>query len=250
MPEIAAKARAMADGQLAGKIIVITGAGRGIGFAIASLFSRENAQCVMLVRNRNAGEKAAKALAGAEHAPIVLEADITNERQLTAAAAEVKRRFGHVDIVVNNSGVLLDEDRASTAGTMKDDIFERTLAVNLYGAIHTCRAFVPLVRKDGRIINVSSTMGQLSDGSAGYAPAYCISKTALNAYTTHLAEALQPQGIMVDCFHPGWARTDMGGPSATVDPKQSAHVALFLATRPHSPETGKFWRHPGVVIDW
>ena len=92
-------------------------------------------------------------------------------------------------------------------------------------------------------------MGQLAGGSAGYAPAYCISKTALNAFTEALAAAVSDQGILVDSFHPGWAKTRMGGPNATVEPDQSASVALFLATRPPG-ETGLFWRHPGVVIDW
>ena len=103
----------------------------------------------------------------------------------------------------------------------------------------------------GRRLEGRGALRPRRDGSAGYSPAYCISKTALNAWTQALAEDLKSRGIMVDSFHPGWAKTDMGGPNATVDPMQAASVALFLARRPHEEKkTGLFWRHPGVVIDW
>jgi NAD(P)-dependent dehydrogenase (short-subunit alcohol dehydrogenase family) len=181
---------------------------------------------------------------------VVAVADVSDEAAVRAAAADVSKHFASLDLLVNNAGVLLDEDRATDAAGLDPHILEATLAVNLYGAVHACNAFLPMMHSDSRIINVSSTMGQLSDGSAGYAPAYCISKTALNAYTQALAEALRPRAIMVDCFHPGWAKTAMGGPRATVKPEEAARVALFLATRPHSvDQTGKFWRHNGV-IDW
>ena len=129
-------------------------------------------------------------------------------------------------------------------------VFEHTMAVNLQGPIAMSQFILPYMGDGARIINVSSTMGQLTGGSAGYAPAYCISKTALNAFTQHLAAEQLARGIMVDCFHPGWAKTAMGGQEATVEPEQAAQVALFLATRPQSDKTGLFWRHPGVVIDW
>ena len=239
----------MTRGRLTGKTAVITGAGRGIGFAIASVFAGEGARCALLVRRRAAGETAAGKLP-AESMPLVVVGDVVSESDMRAAAAAVAKECDEVDILVNNAGVLFDEDRAAGAAAMGAKTLERTLAVNLFGAVHVSEAFLPMLRDGGRIINVSSTMGQLEGGSAGYAPAYCISKTALNAYTEALAADLAPRRIMVDCFHPGWAKTSMGGPGATVDPMQSAQVALFLATRPSSKNTGKFWRHPGVVIDW
>jgi NAD(P)-dependent dehydrogenase (short-subunit alcohol dehydrogenase family) len=128
-------------------------------------------------------------------------------------------------------------------------VLERTLAVTLYGAVNMSQAFLPSMARGGRIINVSSTMGQLTGGSEGYAPAYCISKTALNAFTQALSADTASSGIMVDCFHPGWAKTAMGGPNASVDPMDAAKIALFLATRPQSEKTGLFWDHTGV-IDW
>ncbi|HEY7995153.1 MAG: SDR family NAD(P)-dependent oxidoreductase [Candidatus Eremiobacterales bacterium] len=239
----------MAQGVLADRIAVITGANRGIGFAIARTFAREGATCALVVRDRAKGERAASDVANVGALPIVVEADMANRTAIKRAAEELSRRFERIDLLVNNAGILTDEDRRIPASRMEPAIIDETLAVNLLGPIAMSEALLPKMGRGARIINVSSTMGQLTDGSAGYAPAYCISKTALNAYTQALAAAVSDNGILVDSFHPGWARTAMGGPNASVDPDQAAGVALFLATRPPG-ETGLFWRHPGVVIDW
>jgi NAD(P)-dependent dehydrogenase (short-subunit alcohol dehydrogenase family) len=247
----AAKPTRVGRGALAGRTAVITGANRGIGLAIATLFTREGAQCIMVVRDRVAGEAIAQALAAEGLQPVVAVADVSDKGTIASAVMEISKRFDRIDLLVNNAGILLEEDRATPPSRMDRLVFERTLAVNLHGPIAVSQALLPFMESGARIINVSSTMGQLSDGSEGYAPAYCISKTALNAFTQALAgEISQKRGIMVDCFHPGWAKTAMGGPNATVDPLQAAQVAFFLATRPQSDKTGLFWRHPGVVIDW
>lgn len=240
----------MAQGVLSGRVAVITGANRGIGFATARLFTREGATCALVVRDRAKGERAASDIASLGAPPIVVVADMANRSAIAMAAEELSKRFDQIDLLVNNAGILTDEDRQTPASRMNPAIFDETLAVNLLAPIAMSEALVPKMRRGSRIINVSSTMGQLTDGSAGYAPAYCMSKTALNAWTQALAEDLKGRGIMVDCFHPGWAKTAMGGPNATVEPDQAASVALFLAGRPQTDETGLFWRHPGVVIDW
>ena len=237
-------------GALTGRVAVITGANRGIGFAVASLFTREGATCALVVRDRAAGEKAARAIGAGGEAPVIAVADVSDRGEVASAVMEITERFAHVHLLVNNAGVLLDEDRDTAPSRMDPVVFEKTMAVNLTGAIAMSQTLLPYMESDARIINVSSTMGQLTGGSAGYAPAYCISKTALNAFTEVLAAEVAERGIMVDAFHPGWAKTAMGGPRASVDPMQAAQVALFLATRPKSDETGLFWRHPGVVIDW
>jgi NAD(P)-dependent dehydrogenase (short-subunit alcohol dehydrogenase family) len=240
----------MAQGALEGRIAVITGASRGIGFAIATLFTRAGARCVLVVRNLEAGTEAARKLSAEGLEPAVRLADVSDRGEVASAVMEIVECYPRVDILVNNAGVLMDEDRDTAPSKMGPFVFERTMAVNLGGPIAMSQYLLPYMQSGARIINVSSTMGQLNGGSAGYAPAYCTSKTSLNAFTQHLAAEVSPRGIMVDCFHPGWAKTAMGGPQATVDPLQAAEVALFLATRPQSEQTGLFWRHPGVVIDW
>jgi len=239
----------VSNASLAGAVAVITGASRGIGLSIASTFAGEGAQCVLVVRDRSAGEAAADKIGKIGARPHVLVADVSDRGEIAAIALDVGQLFSRIDIIVNNAGILLDEDRATPVSTMDIAVFRRTLDTNVVGALNVSQVLLPSMARGGRIINVSSTMGQLTGGSAGYAPAYCISKTALNALTQALAADAAARGIMVDCFHPGWAKTAMGGAGATVDPADSAKVALFLATRPQSDETGLFWDHSGV-IDW
>jgi NAD(P)-dependent dehydrogenase (short-subunit alcohol dehydrogenase family) len=168
-------------------------------------------------------------------------ADVTDARQIEKVALDVRKRFDCVDVLVNNAGVFLREDREMHAGAVDDNVVRRTLAVNLYGALHSCSSFAPLMRAGGRIINVSSVMGQLSRTSDGYAPAYRLSKAALNSYTQSLAADLRPRRIMVDCVHPGWVRTAIGGPQAEIEPEEATDTILYLATRPVSTATGLFW---------
>jgi NAD(P)-dependent dehydrogenase (short-subunit alcohol dehydrogenase family) len=126
-------------------------------------------------------------------------------------------------------------------------VLEETLRTNLFGTIAMCTAFVPLIASGGRIINVSSTMGQLGDGGLEpYAVAYSVSKAALNAYTTALANRLRERGVLADVVHPGWVQTEMGGPGAQITPEQGTETIVFLATR-KAGETGRFWNQQRVA---
>jgi NAD(P)-dependent dehydrogenase (short-subunit alcohol dehydrogenase family) len=121
--------------------------------------------------------------------------------------------------------------------------FEETLRTNLLGAIEVCRVFVPAMaeRGYGRVVNVSSGAGQLSHMST-YAPAYSMSKTALNAFTRILAATHRGSGVLVNAVDPGWVRTDMGGPSAPRSVEKGAETIVWLATLPDKGPTGGFFR--------
>src|ERR1700694_4244320 len=237
------------QGELAGKVAVITGAGRGIGKAIATVLARAGAHSILVVRDREAGERAVDELRKQGYKADVGVADITESAQVSMLALSIMQRYKRVDILVNNAGIFLREDREMRPSKIDPLILERTLKVNLYGPIQVCDAFIPLINRGGRIINVSSTMGQLSGEADGYGPAYSISKAALNMYTQLLAADLRDREIMAAVFHPGWVKTDMGGTGASVEPEDAAQAALFLAARPPSDQTGLFW-HKGKVIDW
>ena len=127
---------------------------------------------------------------------------------------------------------------------------DHVLDVNLKGAIRVSAAVVPIMRKrgEGTIVNVSSGMGQLSDMGKG-APAYRLSKTALNAFTRILSQELSDTKIRVNTVCPGWVRTDLGGPNASLDVEEGARGIVWAATLDASGPTGGFFRH-GKRIDW
>ncbi len=234
---------------LQGKTALITGAGRGIGKAIAHEFAQAGACTIFVVRDRELGDALAQEQIKQGLKADFGVADVTDTAQISMLVLDLTQRYPAIDILVNNAGIFLSEDRSTRPSAMDPLVLEKTLNVNLFGPIRLCAAVVPYMPDGSRIINVSSTMGQLSGEPDSYGPAYSISKAALNMYTQMLASDLRSRKIMVDSFHPGWAKTDMGGPRATVEPRTSAQTALFLATRPYSEQTGLFW-HGTTPIDW
>jgi NAD(P)-dependent dehydrogenase (short-subunit alcohol dehydrogenase family) len=153
-----------------------------------------------------------------------------------------------VDVLVNNAAVLLFEN--SEPLSIPLDAYRQTLETNLLGVIETCRVFVPPMadRRYGRVVNVSSGAGQLSRMST-YAPAYSLSKTALNAFTRILAETYRNQNVLVNAVDPGWVRTGMGGRSAPRSVQKGVETTVWLATLPDNGPTSGFF-HDRQPIDW
>ena len=151
------------------------------------------------------------------------------------------QRVGAVDVIVNNAAIL--EHESSGVLEIPVDDYQRTFETNVFGAIEVCRAFVPDMAKRGygRVVNVSSGVSQFSRMST-YAPAYTMSKVALNAFTKILAETFRGDGVLVNCVDPGWVRTDMGGPGAPRSVEQGADTIVWLATEAPQAMTGLFIR--------
>ncbi len=232
---------------LEGKLALITGVNRGIGRALAERFLAEGARCILTVRNL----ETAASLAGQfpDRTAEIEICDLAEPASIAALGKRVRARHASLDLLVNNGAIFLKEDRAMTADQLDLGVLRATLEVNLFGAIEMCKTFAPMIPRGGRIINLSSTMGQLDGGLEPYAVAYGISKTALNAYTSALAAALHKRGILVDAYHPGWVKTEMGGPGAQREPGDATETALYLATRPVQGRTGRFWLD-GKPIPW
>jgi NAD(P)-dependent dehydrogenase (short-subunit alcohol dehydrogenase family) len=222
------------------KTALITGANKGIGREVARQLVAQGLHVFVGARNPKAGRKAAEQIATGGEKSTLLEIDVTENDSVTNAAREFSKIADHLDLLVNNAAIIADGDHAILE--ISEDLFRNTLQTNTLGPLRVTRAFLPLLQKSKapRIINVSSGGGQLTGGADGWAPAYCISKTALNGVTVQLAAALP--GFAVNSVCPGWVRTEMGGQNATRSVEEGADTIVWLATEAPQDLTGKFLR--------
>ena len=224
------------------RVAVVTGANRGIGFEICRQLAHRGLTVVLTSRSAAKGRAAAKVLHddGLEVDYHLL--DVTSPVGIKALADYLAKHYARLDVLVNNAGVMLDP-RGSRVLDAKPQTFRDTLETNFFGPLQLCRTLVPLMKKNhyGRIVNLSSGLGQLSEMGTG-TPAYRISKTALNALTCILAAELKRSGILVNSMNPGWVRTDMGGAGAPRTAEQGADTAVWLAMLPDDGLTGGFFR--------
>jgi NAD(P)-dependent dehydrogenase (short-subunit alcohol dehydrogenase family) len=224
------------------RIAIVTGANRGIGFEICRQLARRGLHVVLTSRDAAKGRVAAGKLCDEELDVEFRPLDVTSMRSIKALVSHIGKRHGRLDVLVNNAGVMLDP-RGSRLLDSKPKTYRATLETNFYGPLMLAQALVPFMGKSGygRIVNLSSAMGQLSDMGTG-SPAYRVSKTALNALTRILAAELKGSGILVNSMCPGWVKTRMGGPDAPRTTGQGAGTAVWLATLPASGPTGGFFR--------
>ena len=222
------------------KTVLVTGANKGIGHEVARQLAAKEFHVFVGARNAKAGRKAAEEIAKPTGKATFLEIDVSDNESVTNAAREFSKIADHLDVLVNNAGVIVDGDDAILE--VSDDLLRKTLETNTLGPLRVTRAFTPLLRKSKapRVVNVSSGGGQLTGGADGWAPAYCISKTALNGVTVQLAAALPKFAINSVC--PGWVRTDMGGKNASRSVEEGADTIVWLASEAPQDLTGKFLR--------
>jgi len=212
---------------------LVTGASRGIGLEVCRQLARRGYRTLLTSRKHADADRTARGLGGEV---VGIELDVTDERSISRAAHDA----GPVDVLVNNAAILVDEDSDVLAIDL--DAYRATLETNLLGAIAMSKAFVHgmIERRYGRVVNVSSGVAAL-DGMTTYAPAYSISKVALNAFTIVLAAATRGRGVLVSAASPGWVRTRMGGADAPRSVEQGADTIVWLATLPANGPTGGFF---------
>jgi NAD(P)-dependent dehydrogenase (short-subunit alcohol dehydrogenase family) len=222
------------------KTALITGANKGIGREVARQLAGKRFHVFVGARNIKAGRKAADEIAKQGGKATFLEIDIADNNSVTGAARGFSKISNHLDVLVNNAAIVADEDDAILQ--VSDDLLRKTLETNTLGALRVTRAFLPFLEKSQapRVINVSSGSGQLTDGADGWAPAYSVSKTALNGVTSQLATALPKVAVNSVC--PGWVRTDMGGENANRSVEEGADTIVWLAAEAPQKLSGKFLR--------
>lgn len=227
------------------RIAVVTGANRGIGLEICrQLAQKEDIQVILTARTLEKAQSAAETLSSQGLQVIPFQLDITVSTDISHLARWLDETWGRVDILVNNAGILLEQQRQQVSVfEVEIDTLRETMETNVYGPLMLCQALIPLMKKHGygRIVNLSSGMGQLSDMGGGYT-AYRLSKAALNALTRILAAELEGTPILVNTMCPGWVKTDMGGPHAPRSVAQGADTAVWLATLPEDGPRGQFFR--------
>lgn len=239
------------------KIALITGANKGIGFETARQLAQQGFHIIITARGLPAAEKAVAQLKGEGLSAEALQLDVTNSESIAAAAAAVQRAHPQVDVLVNNAGIMVDAfDKTPSQQSL--DAWRKTFDTNLFGLVEVTNAFLPLLKKanSGRIVNVSSILGSMAANidptSTFYGfkiPAYNISKSAVNAWTVHLAYELRDTAIKVNAAHPGFVKTDLHGVDAPLSPQQGARTSVRLATLDANGPSGSFF-HEEETQPW
>lgn len=231
------------------KIAVVTGANRGIGFEVARQLAKKDYFVVLTARNAAATHQAAEKMKSEGLDVTFKQLDVTSEESIFDFVTSMKREYGKIDVLVNNAGVLFDPPRhppdqeGASILNAKIDTIRKSLETNTFGALRLCQLIVPMMLKRdyGRIVNVSSGMGQISDMNGGW-PGYRLSKLALNGVTKIFADELQGTNVLINSVCPGWVRTDMGGKDAELSTEEGADTIVWAAMLPDGGQSGKFLR--------
>jgi NAD(P)-dependent dehydrogenase (short-subunit alcohol dehydrogenase family) len=229
----------------ASRIAVVTGGNRGMGFETCRQLGRRGARVILTSRDPAKGEAAAAGLRGEGLDVRHHQLDVADDASIGRLAEFIRSEFGRLDILINNAGIARgkDEPRERAMRTFEATAsgLREVLATNLIGPFLLCQALIPLMRGWGRVVNVSSGMGQLSEMGGGL-PAYRISKAGLNALTRIFAREVEGTGVKVNAACPGWVRTDMGGAGAARSVEEGGATTVWLATLPDDGPSGGLFR--------
>ena len=232
------------------RIALVTGANRGLGFAICRQLAQKGIAVILAARDPDKG-RAACAQLNREGFDVchTVQLDVNSEDSIQSTIEQLSKSFGRLDILVNNAGIVVDDK--ATILDMKANVLQTTLKTNFYGPLALCQGCIPIMRARnyGRIVNISSTLGSLTDitdfdslYSGSQTPAYRLSKTLLNGITALIAREVKDDNILVNSVCPGWIRTDMGGNQAPLSPEEGADTPVWLATLPDGGPSGGFFR--------
>ena len=244
------------------KIAFITGGNRGLGFQTALELKDAGAKVVIGSRDQAKGEQAVAKLRAAGVDADVLRFDITKPADAKVAFDYFNSKYGQLDILVNNAaiagGSFPGTGPEHSASEVPLELLRKIFDTNFFAQVALTDALLPLLKKSpaGRIVNLSSIIGSLTLHADPTSPiydaksfAYDASKTALNAFTIHLAWDLRDTKIKVNSAHPGWVKTDMGGPNAPMELSEGGKTSAALATLPDDGPTGGFF-HLGQPLPW
>jgi NAD(P)-dependent dehydrogenase (short-subunit alcohol dehydrogenase family) len=224
------------------RVALVTGANKGIGFAIARGLLEQGIVVYLGARDAARGERAAAALAHAGPGARFVHLDVTDSASIAAAAGSIDREQSLLDILVNNAGIVVQPVHSPSQTPVSD--MRQTYETNVFGVVAVTNAMLPLLRRSraGRIVNLTSDLGSLakasSDPTFPQLLAYNSSKAALNAVTVTYANELRDQAILVNAVSPGSVATDQNGHRGVLAPDQGAELPIRMATLPADGPTG------------
>jgi NAD(P)-dependent dehydrogenase (short-subunit alcohol dehydrogenase family) len=230
------------------KVALVTGANKGIGFEIVRQLARQGLTVILGARDKERGEKAAGQLRDEGLDVQFVRLDVSDPASIAALPGFFTERFGRLDVLVNNAGILIDQ--GIPPSQLDEAKLRQTFDTNFFGAFAVTKALLPLIKASdaGRIVNLSSTLGSLtvsSDPTSGFDGflmlAYQSSKTALNMLTVAFAKELRGTNVKINSACPGWVRTDMGSSAAPLSVEEGADTPVWLATLAADGPTGGFF---------
>jgi len=230
--------------------VFVTGADKGLGFCLAGKFAREGYQ----VFGGHLGDGAAlRGLGSATSGRVVpVPQNVTDVASVRRSAELVGAQTPGLDILINCAGVCLDVHDHLAETNVSNGNLEMMMAVNAFGPLRVTQAFLPLIERGGHkvIANISSEAGSIGECWRDVGYGYCMSKAALNMQAQILQRELKPRGVKVLLFHPGWMRTDMGGPTAHITPETAADGIYALTVKPWGLDDPKYMDYTGRVFAW
>jgi NAD(P)-dependent dehydrogenase (short-subunit alcohol dehydrogenase family) len=234
--------------------VVVTGGNRGIGLSLAREAAARGYRVIATCRSL---ETAGSLAAASANAIEVHRLDVTDQGSIRSFADAIEERRQTVDLLINNAGIY---GRGAFATSMPDQSFSgmdyglwrEVLETNLVAPFAVTQALLPTLRRSRRprVVMMSSDLGSIANNRLGQSYAYRTSKTALNMVARSLAKDLSSEGVVVIAMAPGWCRTDLGGPEAPVDPRDSARGQFDLYERLDATHNGGFWNFKGEAVPW
>lgn len=249
----------MVNSKSNGNVALITGANKGLGFEMSRQLAQQGFTVLIAARKLQAAEEAATTLQNEGLKAAAIALDVNDSTQIQTAAQEIGNKFGQLDVLINNAGVMLDgEWLTSNASSVSIDIIRKTFDTNFFALVEVTQALLPLILKSpsGRIVNMASIEGSLTLHADPNSPiydskpfAYDASKAAVNSFTVHLAHELRNTPVKVNSAHPGWVKTELGGEGAMMDITEGAKTGVQLATLPDGGASAGFF-HLGQPVPW
>lgn len=227
------------------RVAVVTGANRGLGYETSKQLANDGYRVVMACRDQAKGQEAEQKLKDEGLDVTFHQLDVTDEASIGALVDYLKNEEGRVDVLVNNAGSILDvrDPEKASVFTVDMDTMREAFEINVFGATVLSQRIIPIMREAGfgRVVNVSSGMGQLDDMGGGV-PSYRMTKTALNALTRMLSAEVHDDKVLINSVCPGWVKTDLGGPSARLEVEEGVKTIVWLAELPDDGPRGGFFR--------